>query len=227
MAAAIFLVHGFASSSRASWERNGWLDWLADAGREVIAPDLLGHGGAAKPHDPAAYAAIGELAFSELHGVGSVDAVGFSMGGRIAILIEVDHPGTFGKIVLGGLGGNLLDPPDPEPAALAIEGKAEPIDPLIRAFASAASTPPNDPFALAACLRGARRKVSAEDLASVRCPVLIVVGAEDTLVRPVDPLAEALEDCTTVTIPGVDHLGTMKGYGFLEAAFDFLGVELD
>jgi len=227
MAAAIFLVHGFASSSRASWERNGWLDWLADAGREFIAPDLLGHGGADKPHDPAAYRAMEALAYSELDGVASVDAVGFSMGGRVALLIEVDHPGTFGKIVLGGLGGNLFAPPDPESAALAIEGKAEATDPLIRAFASAASTPPNDALALAACLRGARREVAAEDLGSVKCPVLIVVGDEDTLVQPVDRLAEALENCTIVTIPGVDHLGTMKGYGFLEAAFDFLGVELD
>ena len=226
MAATIFLVHGFASSSRSSWERNGWLDWLADAGREFVAPDLLGHGGAAKPHDPAAYLAIEAHAFSELDGVAPVDAVGFSMGGRVALLIEVDHPGTFGKIVLGGLGGNLFDPPDPEPAALAIEGKAEAVDPLIRAFVSAASTPPNDPLALAACFRGARRNVSAEDLGSVKCPVLVVVCGEDTLVHPVDPLAEALENCTVVTIPGVDHLGTMKGYGFLEAAFDFLGVEL-
>src|SRR5208283_1826205 len=120
MAAAIFLVHGFASSSRASWDRNGWLDWLADAGRAFIAPDLLGHGGAPKPHDPAAYADIEALAYSELDGVPLVDAVGFSMGGRIALLIEVEHPGTFGKIVLGGLGGDLFAPPDPEPVALAI-----------------------------------------------------------------------------------------------------------
>ena len=226
MTATIFLVHGFSSSCRASWERNGWLDLLADAGREVIAPDLLGHGEADKPHDPDAYGAVEELAFAQLAGSGAVDAVGFSMGARIALLIEADHPGTFGRIVVGGLGNNLFEPHDPEPVALAIEGKSEATDPLVRAFASAASAPPNDPLALAAFLRGGRRTVSPEDLAAVHCPVLIAVGSEDVLVGPVEPLASALESSVVVTIPGVDHLGTMKGYGFLEAAFGFLDVEL-
>jgi len=224
--AAIFLAHGFGSSSKASWERTGWLGLLADAGREVIAPDLLGHGEAAKPHDPEAYRATEELAFSRLQGIAPVDAVGFSMGARVTLLIEADHPGTFGRIVVGGLGNNLFSPHDPEPAALAIEGKGEATDPLVRAFASAASTPPNDPLALAACLRRAHRKVSPDDLAAVRCPVLIVVGDRDSVVQPVEPLAKALVNSDIVTIPGVDHLGTMKGYNFLEAAFDFLGVEL-
>jgi pimeloyl-ACP methyl ester carboxylesterase len=222
----IFLVHGFSSSAKMSWERNGWLDLLADAGRDVIAPDLLGHGEAPKPHDPAAYAFVGDLAYGELEGAGAVDAVGFSMGARVALLIEADHPGTFGRIVVGGLGSNLFAPRDPEPAALAIEGKSEATDPLLRAFASAASTPPNDPNALAAFLRGGRRTVSPEDLAGVRCPVLIVVGSKDVVAQPVEPLSTALESSQTVSIPGADHLGTMKGYGFLEAAFDFLGVEV-
>jgi pimeloyl-ACP methyl ester carboxylesterase len=231
MAAAIFLIHGFSSSSKASWERNGWLDLLADAGREVVAPDLLGHGEAPKPHDPGSYGAVEELAYSELKGssavgaVDVVDVVGFSMGARIALLIEVAHPGTFGRIVVGGLGNNLFEPRDVEPVALAIEGNGEATDPLVRAFASAASTPPNDPAALAAFLRGAHRRVWPEDLATVRCPVLIAIGSEDVLVRPVEPLVSALEDSVVVTIPGVDHLGTMKGYGFLEAAFEFLDVE--
>jgi pimeloyl-ACP methyl ester carboxylesterase len=222
---AVLLLHGFASSVDASWARNGWLDLLADSDRRVIAPDLLGHGTAPKPHEPAAYDAIEGLVQAELEGVGAVDAVGFSMGARVALLIEADRPGTFGRIVVGGLGNNLFAREyDPEPAALAIEGRGEALDPLIRAFASVAATPPNDPLALAACLRRMHRPVLASDLASVRCPVLVVVGADDLVVRPVEPLTDALADASLVTIPGVDHLGTMKGFGFLEAALDFLGV---
>ena len=56
MPAPVVLVHGFATSSARTWGDNGWLDLLADAGREVIPIDLLGHGEADKPHDPAAYA---------------------------------------------------------------------------------------------------------------------------------------------------------------------------
>lgn len=226
MTATIFLAHGFASSSKVSWEYNGWLDLLAEAGREVIAPDLLGHGDAAKPHDPAAYAAVEELAFAEIRGTDEVDAVGFSFGARVALLIEANHPGTFGRLVIGGLGGNLFSSQDPEPVALALEGRAEATDPLVRAFVSASAAPPNDALALAACLRGGIRDVTPEDLVTVRCPVLVVAGSEDVLVQPLEPLVEALENSDLAVIPGVDHLGTMKGYGFLEAAFGFLGVEV-
>jgi pimeloyl-ACP methyl ester carboxylesterase len=226
MTAAIFLAHGFASSSKVSWEYNGWLELLSEAGREVIAPDLLGHGEAAKPHDPAAYAGLEELAFAELAGVEEVDAIGFSMGARTALLIEVSHPGTFGRIVVGGLGNNLFTPEDPEPVALALEGLVEPTDPLVRAFVSASSAPPNDPLALAACLRGGTRNVVPADLATVSCPVLVAAGSKDVLVQPLEPLAAALEGSDLMIIPGVDHLGTMKDYRFMEAAFRYLGIEV-
>jgi len=222
----ILLVHGFASSAEASFGRNGWLDLLADSGRRVIAPDLLGHGSSDKPHDPAAYDAIEALVLAALDGERGLDAVGFSMGARVCLMIEAANPGTFGRIVVGGIGNNLFASYDPEPAALAIEGRGEALDPLVRAFAAAASGPPNDPLALAACMRRAHRRIDPGELAGVSCPVLVVVGDEDVIVRPVDPLVDALPDARLVTLRGTDHLGTMKSFGFLEAAFGFLGVEV-
>jgi pimeloyl-ACP methyl ester carboxylesterase len=56
MSTQVVLVHGFATDSARTWRENGWLDLLADVGREPIAIDLLGHGTADKPHDPDAYA---------------------------------------------------------------------------------------------------------------------------------------------------------------------------
>ena len=56
MAPPVVLVHGFGTSFELTWVHNGWVDLLADEGREVIGVDLLGHGGAPKPHDPAEYA---------------------------------------------------------------------------------------------------------------------------------------------------------------------------
>ena len=41
---AVLLVHGFASSAEHNWRQPGWLDLLAEAGRETIAVDLLGIG---------------------------------------------------------------------------------------------------------------------------------------------------------------------------------------
>ena len=49
------LVHGWGGSFATTWERSGFTALLADAGRPVVGVDLLGHGAAPKPHDPAAY----------------------------------------------------------------------------------------------------------------------------------------------------------------------------
>src|SRR3954451_17844289 len=61
----VVLVHGFATSAARTWGDNGWLDLLADVGRPTIAIDLLGHGTADKPHDPAAYAQLEALAAAQ------------------------------------------------------------------------------------------------------------------------------------------------------------------
>ena len=51
----VVLVHGWGGSFESTWQRSGFTELLADAGREVIGVDLLGHGNAPKPHDPEAY----------------------------------------------------------------------------------------------------------------------------------------------------------------------------
>ncbi len=219
----ILLAHGFSSSAEASWARNGWLDILADSGRTVIAPDLLGHGNAPKPHDPAAYDDMEGQVAALLEGIGPVDAVGFSMGARLVLVIESQRPGTFGRIVAGGVGANLFaGERDPESVAHAIEVGGETLDPLSRAFVAVAQTPGNDPVAMAACLRRRHPPLGPEELARVRCPVLVVVGDQDSVAIPPDALLEALPDARLATVKGADHLGTMKGFGFLDAALGFL-----
>ena len=189
----ILLAHGFSSSAEASWARNGWLDILADTSRTVIAPDLLGHGNAPKPHDPAAYEDMERQVAELLEGIGPVDAVGFSMGARLVLVIESQWPGTFGRIVVGGVGANLFAAErDPESVAHAIEVGGETLDPLSRAFVSVAQTAPNDPAALAACLRRPHPPLGPAELARIRCPVLVVVGDQDSVAIPPDALLEAL-----------------------------------
>ena len=51
----VLLLHGFGTTAATTWGENGWIDLLTDSGRTVIAVDLLGHGTAPTPHDPAAY----------------------------------------------------------------------------------------------------------------------------------------------------------------------------
>src|SRR5688572_3162279 len=96
----VLLVHGLASSFDLNWREPGWVDLLSDAGREVIGIDLLGHGKADKPHDPAAYANVADDIAAALPDEGQVQAVGFSMGARLLLEVAGEQPDRFERIVV-------------------------------------------------------------------------------------------------------------------------------
>ncbi len=224
----VVLVHGFASSGVRTWGESGWLDLLADAGRPVVALDLLGHGAADKPHDPQAYAQLEELALADFP-EGQVDAIGFSLGARTLLVLAAAHPERFGRLVLAGVGANLLRA-DQSSAELAdhIEQADEltpDASPVAQYFRAQAREPGSDPLALAACMRRNPPPVTAEVLARVTCPVLLVMGDRD-FAGPAEPLAELLPDARVVTLRGVDHFATPKDFGFLDAGLDFVGAAL-
>jgi pimeloyl-ACP methyl ester carboxylesterase len=217
----VLLVHGFASSFERNWREPGWVDLLGDAGRETIEVDLLGHGNAPKPHDPAAYADLEAGVAEALPKDGQVDAIGFSLGARVLLGLAARHPERFGRLVAGGVGANLLTAADHEPVARAIEGLEAPTHPLAQAFTRFAQTPGNDPAALAAVMRRPELPLSPEQLARVTCPVLVVLGDRD-FVGPADALVELLPDATLTVLRGVDHLGTPGDFGFIDAALRFI-----
>jgi pimeloyl-ACP methyl ester carboxylesterase len=228
----VVLVHGFGTSAQRTWGDAGWLDLLADAGRTAHAPDLLGHGDAPKPHDPAAY---GALATRLLDGVGPepVDGIGFSLGSRLLLDLASTQPGRFHRIVVSGLGANALRYHDPEPVLALLEGRAghpddaaggEAGDPSLAAFRRMAASPGVDNAALAALLRRpGDPSLTAEALARVQVPVLVVMGDRD-FAGPPDPLVELLPQSELVVLRGVDHFGTPRSPAFLDAALRFLGV---
>ena len=216
----VLLVHGFASSFERNWREPGWVDLLADAGREVIPVDLLGHGEAPKPHDPDAYAAL-EQRVADVLPEGEVDAIGFSLGARVVLTLAAERPERFGRIVVGGVGANLFREEAGDAVADAIEGSGSTDHPLAQAFARFAQNPENDPKALAACLRRPSVPMTAAQLGRVTRPVLVVIGDRDEM-GPADPLVDALPDATAVSLKGVDHLGTPNNFGFIDAALEFL-----
>lgn len=217
----VLLVHGFASSFERNWRQAGWVDLLADLGRRVIEVDLLGHGGADKPHDPAAYLDL-ESGVEAVLPAEKVDAVAFSLGARVLLTLASRDPSRFGRVVVGGVGENLFRNDDPEPVARAIErsGAAED-DVVAGAFARFANSADNDPRALAACLRRPVGPMNVEALSRVTLPVLVVLGDRD-FAGPADPLVAALPDARLVTLKGVDHLATPEDFGFIDAALSFL-----
>jgi pimeloyl-ACP methyl ester carboxylesterase len=222
----VVLVHGFASSFDREWVQPGWVALLEDAGREVIGVDMLGHGQAEKPHDPAAYDALEDGVAAALPAGEPVDAIGFSMGARVVLTLAARDPKRFGRIVVGGVGGRLLSGVmDGQGLAIVdgVEGN-ESDDPLAQAFGRFARSPGNDPLALSACLRRKHVELTEELLAGIPNPVLIVAGDKDPLAGDPAALAAVFPDGTSKTLRNVDHLATASDFGFIDAALEFLGA---
>ncbi|WP_436795903.1 alpha/beta fold hydrolase [Actinospongicola halichondriae] len=220
MAPPVVLVHGFGTSFDLTWVANGWVDLLADEGRGVIGVDLLGHGNAPKPTDPAAYDDLGERVIDALPDE-PVDAVGFSLGAKTLLQVAAAHPDRFRSLVVAGVGANLFRSSDHTAVVEAVRTGNDGGNPALRYFAGLADLPGNDRTALAACMANGGGAPTVDDLASITCPVLVVIGDAD-FAGPADPLVDALPDATLVTLARTDHAKTPKSFAFIDAALDFL-----
>jgi pimeloyl-ACP methyl ester carboxylesterase len=230
----VLLVHGFASSFELNWREPGWVDLLTDAGREVLAVDLLGHGTAPKPREPEAYAHLEARVAEALPAAGPVDAIGFSMGAQTLLRLATQQPERFSHVVLGGIGGSVIgeggaategtdERRDPDAIARAIETGEAPDGGVAALFAQFAKAPGNDPEALAACMRRQGEALTRDDVARVTCPVLVVIGDKD-FAGPADPLVDALPDARLVVLRNTEHFATPRSFGFIDAALGFLGA---
>jgi pimeloyl-ACP methyl ester carboxylesterase len=231
-ASSVVLVHGGGGSFATTWESSGFTALLADAGCGVIGVDLLGHGTAPKPHDPAAYADLTERVVEALPDH-PVAAVGFSLGALTLLRAAIDRPDRFDRLVLAGVGSNVLTPQH-DGVERILDGldaarsgaDLDDLDTTVRLFVQYATRGDNDIDALAAVMRrppGA--PFTAELLASVTCPVLVVVGDRD-LVHPGDELAAAFPNGTCTTLRHTDHFATPESFGFIDATLEFLGAAI-
>ena len=224
----VVLVHGWGGSFASTWQRNGFTALLDDAGLEVIGIDLLGHGDAPKPHEPDAYHDLTERVVASLPD-GPVDAIGFSLGAMTLLRLAIAEPHRFNRLVLAGVGANILEP-DPKGSQLIADGLnrvtagedlAE-LDNVVRLFVQYAQQPGNDLEALTAVMNRPPSEVpTAEELAKVTCPVLVVVGDRD-FAHPGEALAASFPDGRCETLKNVDHFATPDSFGFFDAALEFL-----
>ncbi|HVM08895.1 MAG TPA: alpha/beta fold hydrolase [Acidimicrobiales bacterium] len=98
----VVLVHGFTQTA-ASWPP-AIVGSLEQAGHDVVAVDAPGHGSAA---DVRADLVQGAAMLAE-HG--PAHFVGYSMGGRLALHVAVNHPTAVEKLVLVGATAGIDDP---------------------------------------------------------------------------------------------------------------------
>ena len=219
---AVLLVHGFASSAEHNWRQPGWLDLLADCGRDTIAVDLPGHGQAPRPTSAQDYPDVEAHVAAAVESREPVDAIGFSAGAHVLLRLAADQPRTFGRLALLGIGRSVLDPADPAPIVAALTGDPDPENVHGMVFRRLADGLGNDRDALIAFLRRPQRPLAETDLARITTQVLVVLGDKDPA-GPGDGLVAALPDARLVMLRGVDHFGTPGDVRCMQAVLGFLG----
>jgi pimeloyl-ACP methyl ester carboxylesterase len=225
----ILLIHGFASNHRVNWVDPRWVETLAKAGRRVVTFDNRGHGQSEKLYSPADYRAdlmTRDAANLLAHlRIERADVMGYSMGARIASFLALAEPWRVRALVLGGIGDRLVrDSGLPEAIAEALEAPSldELTDPTQRMFRAFADRTKSDRGALAACVRGSRRRLAPEDAARIAQPTLVATGERDSVAGDPHALAAMLPRAEALDIPGRDHNLAVGDKAFKAGALDFL-----
>jgi pimeloyl-ACP methyl ester carboxylesterase len=225
----IVLVHGFASNAVVNWVQPGWFKFLKEAGRRVIALDNRGHGASTRLYDPAAYhsaiMAADVRALLDHLSLERADVMGYSMGARIAAFLALQDPQRVRSVIFGGLGSRLLDGTGvPDEVALALEAPSLDAvsDPRARLFRVFAEQTKSDLRALAACIRGSSQTLTPAQIATIRVPALVALGAKDVIGGSAPELARLLPAGRALEIPGRDHMTAVGDKVFKEAVSGFL-----
>lgn len=194
----------------------------------VVAADLRGHGRSGKPPGPYSLGdwAADLAAVAQAAGLERYVAVGASVGGAVVLQLAADHPNRVRAAVCVG-GFAALPPAGRErmlqrAAAVESQGMAAVADAVVAAQLSSethAAAPAlaahvraallaNDPAAYAAAARAVAAADVTESARRLKCPVLLVWGAEEKVAPwPVQGALQRLVPHAALrAIPGAGHL---------------------
>ena len=225
----ILLIHGFASSHRINWVDPRWATTLTRAGRRTILIDNRGHGESDKLYDPNAYAtplmARDAANLLEHLGIARADVMGYSMGARIAAFLARERPACVRSLILGGLGIHLVEGVG-LPLGIADAMEAPSLDaltdPMQRMFRAFADQNRGDLSALAACIRGSRQTLTAQEVTGIVAPTLVAVGTADAVAGDAHALAALFPHGAALDIPGRDHNRAVGDRVYKEGVLAFL-----
>lgn len=208
----VLLIHGFASNHEVNWVSTLWVDVLNKAGFRVVALDNRGHGQSEKLYSPEDYSSdmMAEDASRLLDhlDIERADVMGYSMGARITAHLALRHPQRVRSALLGGLGYHLVEgvglPPEMADAmeAPSVDALTDPMQRMFRKFAERTGS---DLRALAACIRGSRQTLSAEQIGRISMPVLVSVGTKDDVAGSPHKIVPLFPNARALDIPGRDH----------------------
>ena len=233
----LVLLHGFTGSS-GTW--SGLTAALA-ADYTVIAPDLIGHGRSDAPGDVDRYRmsrAVDDLvALVRQLGHERAAWLGYSMGGRTALQLVVQHPEAVEALILEGTSPGIADGDERAARVASDEAMAERIErdgvevfvdtwERVPLFATQLSLPAetraairatrtaNTATGLANSLRG--MGAGAQDplldrVAAITVPTLLIAGELDTkYVEIARDMARTMPDATMHLIEGAGHAAHLE-----------------
>ena len=226
----ILLLHGFASSTEMNWVTTGWINPLLDAGYNVLAFDLPGHGESGSPQELAHYnrhALIGYInQLLTTAGIPQAHFLGYSFGSRLAWQYCVDHPERATSLSLGGSSPKdrlALMKMDQVEAYLS---DGSPIaDPLTRSLMQIAQRQPERLTALVKLIEAAQRWPYDPETQVPQVPVLGVSGEKDQIAQDSPVMIELAAtnglDNEFVWVPGRDHINVTSSRIFKKAVLEF------
>ena len=232
------LVHGAMGTIDSCFAR--LLPALA-ATRKVIAVELQGHGHTADVDRPLSYRqlAADATALLEALGIETVDLVGYSLGGAVAMQLAMQHPGMARRVVFAGGTSYRRDGLYPEMLA-ETEAAADDLTGSVwhQAYVRVAPDPGRWPDLVAK--NGELDRTFAgwadEDMQAMTTPMLLIIGDSD-IVRPehtmkmfrllgggvVGDLVE-LPAAQFAILPGTSHIGLLDRVDWLQSMIlEFLG----
>ena len=223
----VLLLHGLFSTADMNWIKFGHAQKLADAGFEVIMPDLRAHGASGAPHNPDAYPddvlARDVLGLIDALELDDFDLVGFSLGARTSARAVISGANPR-RLVLSGMGLEGLS------------GWNRRADFFIDAIDRFDEVKRGDPAFMAVSFMKTMKvdRVAArlllqsvadterKDLASIGMQTMVLCGDKDQDNGSAPNLAEALPDGHYVEIPGT-HMSSVTEGALGDALVEFLG----
>jgi pimeloyl-ACP methyl ester carboxylesterase len=188
----LLLLHGGGDSGEHSFARQ--LDALGKD-RRIVAPDQVGQGRTPEVPGPLSYGAMMQdtAALLERLGLESVDVVGYSDGGILALMLAARHPRLVRRLVVSG--ANIA------PAGLATQHLA-----ALRAEQKADPTSTAEKLAKLWFTSPLESELDTAALATIRQPVLVVSGDRDivTLEHTLE-IYRALPNAQLCVLPGTGH----------------------
>jgi len=211
----LVLVHGLLGYLE-QWQELGYVDSLKKDFKLIIV-DLRGHGCSDKPHDAEAYKlkllAADVIAVMDALNISKTHFLGYSLGGRMALILAKYVPERFHSFIIGGAN------PDPRPRTrirwllqLFKKGMGTYVE-LFEKERGIKMTPQaktkilsNDTEALTAFVSANEWRANLEDaLPNMTMPCLLFIGEADPSYAGAKRCANLLPDAEFVSFPGLGH----------------------